>query len=160
MAWIMGELKSRGLYFVDSRTSALTVALETAQAYKIPSLKRDVFLDDEQDTNAITRQLYRAFAIAKQQGSAIAIGHPYLSTLSVLEKIQPLLAQQNISLVFVSQLMTKAVSPPVAAPVTAIASPDYCMAPPLSLRFAPHISIPVRDWVTAALLDTLAIKAL
>ncbi len=105
MNWVMEELQARGVYFVDSRTSAQTKAFEVAHEYHVPCLKRDVFLDDVQDTKAITQQLSRAIKIARQQGSAIAIGHPYPTTLAVLENIQPLLLQQQVSLVFASQLL-------------------------------------------------------
>jgi hypothetical protein len=90
---------------VDSRTSAQTKAFDIAQAYRIPSLKRDVFLDDVENREAVEMQLNRAIKFAHQRGSAVAIGHPYQVTLSVLEKIQPRLQQEQIKLVFASELL-------------------------------------------------------
>lgn len=162
MNWVMEELKTRGLYFVDSRTSALTVALETAKAHKIPSIKRDVFLDDEPNVSAITRQLHTAFALAKQNGFAVAIGHPYSSTLSVLENIQPLLQQHNIQLVFVSQLLHAPIIDNHAIENLIIENDetppqvlDYCQAPPVSLWFSPPMSIRFQDTVASILFDVL-----
>ncbi|MDF2644087.1 MAG: divergent polysaccharide deacetylase family protein, partial [Pseudomonas sp.] len=57
MTWLMGELQRRHLFFVDSRTSAKTVAAAQAQKIGLASVSRDVFLDDERTAEAITRQL-------------------------------------------------------------------------------------------------------
>ncbi len=105
MRWLMDELKLRGLYFVDSRTSAQTQALMMAEKIQLPSRKRDVFLDDERTRSNIHYQLLRALKLAQQQGSAIAIGHPYPETLAELEQLQPLLNQYQVQLVKASQLM-------------------------------------------------------
>src|SRR6187402_2098442 len=60
MRWLMEELKTRKLYFVDSRTSAQTQALLMAEEISLPSRRRDVFLDDERSPAAIKSQLERA----------------------------------------------------------------------------------------------------
>ena len=126
MRWLMDELQQRQLYFVDSRTSAQTRALDMAQAIHLPSRKRDVFLDDEQTPANIKYQLLRALKQAQQQGSAIAIGHPYPATLAQLEQLQPLLDQHQVRLVSVSQLMPQAGS-------VKVQSPAACIAPPMGL---------------------------
>jgi polysaccharide deacetylase 2 family uncharacterized protein YibQ len=139
MQWLMEELRSHGLYFVDSRTSAQTKALDIANQYRVPSLKRDVFLDDINDTKAIEYQLNRAIQFAKQRGAAVAIGHPYAATLTVLERAQPQLIQQGITLVYVSQLMQLA-RPMTPVPELAVAQIPvlkpgelpYCSAYPIA----------------------------
>ncbi|HWV14739.1 MAG TPA: divergent polysaccharide deacetylase family protein [Cellvibrio sp.] len=155
MSWVMTELHNRGLYFVDSRTSAQTLALETAQAHSVPSAKRDVFLDDDVNTEAVSQQLDKALTIARQKGSAIAIGHPYPSTLSLLEKIQPRLLQHQVNLVFVSQLLTP--TAPALAKVTPPdrASSSYCPAPPQALWYRPPVEIPLMDTAAAVITDLL-----
>jgi hypothetical protein len=95
MAWLMGELQRRHLYFVDSRTSARTVAAAEAQKAGLASLSRDVFLDDDQSTAAIARQFALALALARKQGSAVMIGHPHPATLAFLEQALPQLQQQQ-----------------------------------------------------------------
>lgn len=105
MRWLMTELQHRGLYFVDSRTSVDTKALDIAQQLDVSSIKRDVFLDDLNEANAIQYQLKRAIKFAQQRGSAVAIGHPYPATLAALEQVQPLLAEHGVSLVYVSRLL-------------------------------------------------------
>lgn len=77
MAWLMGELQRRGLFFVDSRTSAATVAAKSAQDISLASVSRDVFLDDVRTTDAIADQLQQGIALARKQGTAVLIGHPY-----------------------------------------------------------------------------------
>ncbi|HSX85159.1 MAG TPA: divergent polysaccharide deacetylase family protein [Cellvibrio sp.] len=108
MRWLMEELKTRNLYFVDSRTSAQTQALLMAEQINLPSRKRDVFLDDDRTPAAIRYHLLRALKQAQQQGTAIAIGHPYRETLTQLEQLQPLLQQHQVQLVSASQLMSPA----------------------------------------------------
>lgn len=131
MRWLMRELKSHELYFVDSRTSARTQALIEAERIQLPSRKRDVFLDDERNPYRIEQQLLLALNKAQQQGSAIAIGHPYPETLSVLQRINPLLLDHQVELVPVSVLVSNAKSAPKTT---------YCLAPPASLW--PTIRVP------------------
>lgn len=134
MRWLMDELQQRQLYFVDSRTSAQTQALNMAEEIQLPSRKRDVFLDDEQTPANIRYQLLRALKQAQQQGSAIAIGHPYPATLAQLEQLQPLLDQHQVQLVSASQLMPQSSR-------TKIHSPAACLAPPMGLW--PQIWVPI-----------------
>lgn len=96
MAWLVGELQRRHLFFVDSRTSAKTVAAAEAQKIGLASLSRDVFLDDERTAEAINGQLQSAIRLAHKQGSAVMIGHPYPVTLDVLERELPKLKAQGI----------------------------------------------------------------
>ncbi|WP_439865823.1 divergent polysaccharide deacetylase family protein [Pseudomonas syringae] len=96
MSWLMAELQRRHLFFVDSRTSAKTVAAAEAQRAGLASVSRDVFLDDERTAEAITRQLQTAIKIAHKYGSAVVIGHPYPVTLDVLERELPKLKAQGV----------------------------------------------------------------
>lgn len=137
MRWLMEELKLRGLYFVDSRTSAQTQALMMAEKIHLPSRKRDVFLDDERTRSNIKYQLLRALKLAQQQGSAIAIGHPYPETLAELEQLQPLLNQYQVQLVKISQLL---ISSRKQQPLRSKAQ-AACVAPPMN--FWPQIWIPI-----------------
>lgn len=99
MSWVMKTLAARNLYFVDSRTSAESEAFSIAQKFNVASNKRDVFLDNKRSIKAIEKQLMHALDIAKNTGLAIAIGHPYPETLTVLEQFIERMAQFNIKLV-------------------------------------------------------------
>ncbi|MBG6125084.1 polysaccharide deacetylase 2 family uncharacterized protein YibQ [Pseudomonas sp. M5] len=107
MTWLMGELQRRHLFFVDSRTSAATVAAAEAQAQALGHVSRDVFLDDVRTTEAITTQLQQGVALAHRQGSAVLIGHPYPQTLQVLEQQMPRLKSQGIELITLSQMIAE-----------------------------------------------------
>ncbi|OLS61192.1 divergent polysaccharide deacetylase family protein [Pseudomonas putida] len=105
MAWLMGELQRRDLFFVDSRTSAATVAAAKAQALGLASLSRDVFLDDVRTPEAIAGQLRIAVELARKQGTAVVIGHPYPQTLEVLERELPRLKAQGVELIGLRQMI-------------------------------------------------------
>ena len=85
MARVMETLKERGLFFVDSRTIHTSVAAETAEAYEVPVAQRDVFLDHEETAAFTDDALANVERIARENGSAIAIGHPKEITMSALE---------------------------------------------------------------------------
>lgn len=106
MQWVMQILKDRKLFFIDSLTHSNSVAYQTAQEYQLPSAKRQVFLDNSTESEDILRAFNKLLRIAKRNGSAIAIGHPYPETLAVLEQQLPKLAEQNIQLVHASELLT------------------------------------------------------
>lgn len=107
MTWLMGELQRRHLFFVDSRTSAATVAAAQAQAVGLAHVSRDVFLDDERTVEAIDRQLRQGVELARRQGSAVLIGHPYPQTLQVLERELPRLKAQGIVLIGLAQMIAE-----------------------------------------------------
>ncbi|WP_153788968.1 divergent polysaccharide deacetylase family protein [Pseudomonas sp. EMN2] len=107
MAWLMGELQRRHLFFVDSRTSAATVAAAKAQEIALAHVSRDVFLDDVRTPEAISAQLQQGITLARKQGSAVLIGHPYPQTLQVLEKEMPRLKSQGIELIPLRQMIAE-----------------------------------------------------
>lgn len=87
MTWLMDVLRDHGgLLFLDSRTSERTVARQMAREADLPALERDVFLDHHRDAEAIREQLHELFRIARRDGTAVGIGHPYPETLDVLEQ--------------------------------------------------------------------------
>ena len=106
MRWLMQEISRRGnLFFVDSRTTEFTVAQQVAQETGVPNLRRDVFLDNDQQPAAIAAQFDHLIALAKRRGSAVAIGHPHAATLRFLEKRLPQLKDEGVELVSVSDLI-------------------------------------------------------
>ena len=78
------ELAARHLLFFDSRTTPNTQVMRVAHALGVASAERDVFLDDEQTANGVSAQLAVLEAKARQQGVAIAIGHPHDVTLAAI----------------------------------------------------------------------------
>ena len=105
MTLVLGEIKRRGLLFVDSRTSPKSVGADIARRLSVPFAARDFFLDDDPSGAAVDRQLKALEQAATEKGYAIAIGHPYESTLSALEKWLPTLASRGFVLVPVSAIV-------------------------------------------------------
>ena len=106
MRWLMQALADRGnLFFIDSRTTADTVAAKTATELGIPNLERNVFLDDDKNIDVITQQFERLIALARERGGALALGHPYPETLAVLEHRLPELQGSSVLLVAPSVLL-------------------------------------------------------
>ncbi len=84
MGWVLGELKSRGLLFLDSRTVGHSAGEAVAASVELPFVARDVFLDDDQKAEAVEARLKDAETVARKRGTAIAIGHPHDATLAAL----------------------------------------------------------------------------
>jgi hypothetical protein len=105
MELVLEQLSKRGLYFIDSLTSSTSVGAEQARKLNIPHATRDVFLDNERDSEKITRQLKKLFRIAQHTGSAIGICHPYPETISVLESSAELAAEYGVNVVPASSLV-------------------------------------------------------
>ncbi len=105
MGWVMEELARRGLYYVDSRTTAQTVAADMAARRGVPSLSRNVFLDNEISATAIHFKFKEFLAIADREGMAIAIGHPHEETLAYLKRQLPRLERRGYQLKLVSEVL-------------------------------------------------------
>ena len=79
--------------------------MRLAREMKIRTALRDVFLDDVQTYEYTSAQMRRLVELARQNGRALAIGHPFASTLAALRDALPWLKQQKVEIVFVSQLL-------------------------------------------------------
>jgi len=105
MRMILKPIKERGLFFVDSRTSAATVALDEARKMGIPATQRDVFLDADEDRGRIRGRLIELLQKARKKGRAVGICHPFPETLAVLKSSLFLLDSYNLEAVPVSKLV-------------------------------------------------------
>ncbi len=106
MKFLMAELKARNLMFLDSFTSANSVAYDTAKEFGLKSGKRDVFLDNDSDSPAsIHKQLDELVEIARKNGKAIGIGHPHPVTIAELRKWLVETKASGIEIVPVSRIM-------------------------------------------------------
>lgn len=106
MQWVMEALRDQGqLIYVDSRTTARTVARLAADEERLPFLSRDVFLDNERGADYVRRQFRELLGRAHRDGHALAIGHPRQDTLSVLEEVLPQLERQGIRLARLHDLL-------------------------------------------------------
>ncbi len=106
MDWLMAEISTLdNVYFIDSLTSHKSVIADTASRYRIPNLVRDVFLDPDAKPATISKQFDHFIDVVKKKGYAIAIAHPYPTTLSFLRNNLDKLAEHGIQLVPVSKLL-------------------------------------------------------
>jgi uncharacterized protein len=101
---LMPLLHERNLFFIDSRTTAATVAETSAHAAGVAAARRNVFLDDERSVPAVRKQFVLAIREAREKGAALAIGHPHPETLDVLTEMLPEVERQGVRLVFASEL--------------------------------------------------------
>jgi hypothetical protein len=104
MKWVMETVAQYPFYFVDSRTSADSVAANTATKFNIPNLSRDIFLDHVQSRNFIQEQFLKLIEIAKRNGTAIAIGHPHPETVEYLTWALSKLDEKGIAIATISGL--------------------------------------------------------
>ena len=95
-------MKAQNMSFVDSRTTAQTQAPKVLKNYGLKYVARDVFLDHEMDKKKILKQIKRAIQIAKNHGTAIAIGHPHKNTLLALKESKNLF--DEVELVYINRL--------------------------------------------------------
>lgn len=111
MGAVLDVVAGRGLFFLDSRTSAQSVGFDAARRREIAAARRDVFLDSERDALAIDRQFSALLELASVAGAAVAIGHPYDETLEVLERRVPEALAAGYRFVPVSYLLVSAPPP-------------------------------------------------
>ncbi len=107
MKIVMEVMKSRGLMFLDSRTSAKSVGYSTANAFGVPAITRDIFIDDADDAAKIADMLARTETVARKQGFAIAIGHPRDLTIGALQKWIPEILAKGFVLVPITDVLRR-----------------------------------------------------
>ena len=82
----MARLKTKGLFFFDSRTGPGSQAERVALDMGVMSAGRDIFLDDVPGEAEVAAQLQALVREVRRTGVAIAIGHPRDATLALLKK--------------------------------------------------------------------------
>jgi hypothetical protein len=103
---LMPVLREHKLFYIDSRTTAATVAFDAARHAGVPTAFRNVpFLDDVAEVGAISRQLRLALREAREKNDAVAIGHPHPATLKALREVLPDAKAQGVRLVYASELV-------------------------------------------------------
>lgn len=105
MIRVIAALKTRGVYFVDSRTVAQSVAYNVAAAGGVPHATRDIFLDHDPSLPAVRSMLKQAEKHARETGQAIVIGHPKDDTYTALKEWIPKAEARGIKIVPASFLV-------------------------------------------------------
>lgn len=105
MSEIFTYLKKKDLYFFDSLTSEKSVCAEVAGETGVRFAKRDMFLDNSNNVEAIQGELQKLKALAIRRGRAIAICHDRKNTLAALAKSMPDIAKDGVEFVYLSELV-------------------------------------------------------
>ena len=109
MDLVMRELRKRDVLFLDSKTSARSVAGEMASRNGVPNTTRDVFLDHVIDIDRIRHQMALIERIARRTGSAVAIGHPHTATIEAMKEWLPKLEERGFTLAPLSAVIARRV---------------------------------------------------
>jgi len=105
MGIVLGFLKGKGLFFIDSKTTPLSVGNTLAREMGIENAGRNVFLDNVQDVEAIREQLEQLAEMARRKGGAIGICHPHKATIQALTAAMPELRKSGITFVYAADLV-------------------------------------------------------
>ena len=101
---IFSILKKRGLFFVDSRTTAKTLCKPSARMFKVPFAQRDVFIDHHPQPEFIRQQINKLIELANRHGVAVGIAHPHVTTYTILKEMLPDL-KEKVQLVPASHIV-------------------------------------------------------
>ena len=102
---VLQILRDRGLFYVDSATSADSIGSSLAGEMGIATRRNELFIDNDSSVAAICERLRQAAAMAQRDGSALVIGHCRPNTAEAVRQMVPELEAQGIELVYVSQLV-------------------------------------------------------
>lgn len=100
-------LKSRDLYFLDSRTTSKSVAFDLARKMGLRTAYRNIFLDSSIGVDFSKKKITDLFRLSQKKGTAIAIGHPFPETLQALRENIHLLKKYKVKPVFASEIIAK-----------------------------------------------------
>ncbi len=95
-------LNANKIHFIDSRTTAKTMAPKVLKNFGLKYVARDVFLDHKMDKAYVKGQIKEAIKVAKARGHCIAIGHPHKNTLAALAESKALF--KDVDLVQVNKV--------------------------------------------------------
>jgi len=102
---VFSELKRRGLFFLDSRTTPQTLGLQIAQSVGLKAMERSFFIDHSLNEEKIKQKIKRLIQVSLLNGKAIGIGHPYPSTLKSLKEMIPQIREKGIEIVPLSEVI-------------------------------------------------------
>jgi polysaccharide deacetylase 2 family uncharacterized protein YibQ len=108
LAVVFQELKKRGLYFIDSRTTPKSKAGELARKTGIRFAARKIFIDNGQNRDTTMQNLLGHWE--KKNSRLVMIGHPYPSTITALKEAVPLLKARGILIVSPTEMVEKVFS--------------------------------------------------
>ncbi|MDT8395950.1 MAG: divergent polysaccharide deacetylase family protein [bacterium] len=106
MEAVLGFVRERGFFFIDSRTTADTIGFTMAREKGLKTAERDVFLDNDPDPAAIDRRVRELLDLADRRGWAIGIGHASTQTAAALERMARTAREREILWISLESLIT------------------------------------------------------
>ncbi|MCX7706198.1 MAG: divergent polysaccharide deacetylase family protein [bacterium] len=103
MEVILQKIKEKKLIYIDSLTSKRSVGYTLAKEMGIPSVKRDIFIDNSSQYSDISGSLEEAAKIANLKGTVVAIGHARTATFKALEEKIPELKKQGYEFISLTE---------------------------------------------------------
>jgi len=102
---ILEVLKEKRMFFVDSRTSSLSVGYSLAKDMGVRSTFRCVFLDNTRDTKYIKSQFEKLILEALRRGWVLGLGHSDVTTAHTLRELVETCDNRKINFVPVSEVL-------------------------------------------------------
>jgi len=104
MKTVLDELKRQKKFFIDSRTSHESVAVQIGRSLRVPVAANQLFIDAKDDEDFIRNQMNRLAELAISQGEVIAIAHLRKRTLRLLQELMPQMRVRGVEFVDVTEL--------------------------------------------------------
>ncbi len=104
MTQVMDFIRDNGLLFVDSRTTRYSRAQTIAANKGLFNLRRDIFIDNDLQTAAMTQQMEALIAHAKKHRIGVGIAHPHPETIRFLKDFLSNLSGHGVKLSSLRQL--------------------------------------------------------
>jgi hypothetical protein len=71
----------------------------------IPTARRDVFIDYDDDKEAVIEKLKQLEEVARENGTAIGIGHHRKNTIQALKEELPRMEERGVEFVVISEVL-------------------------------------------------------
>lgn len=105
LAPILHEVASRGLYYVDDRTSAQSLAMTLAPGQALAAAHADVVVNSAAGPEAVEAALARLEAIARDKGVAIGVANALPPSIAIIGRFARALEARGIALVPLSAVL-------------------------------------------------------
>ncbi|AFG37954.1 divergent polysaccharide deacetylase family protein [Spirochaeta africana] len=100
------QAQDSSMLFLDSRTTAQSVAANAARARGVPVVERDIFLDNEDTRTAIMQAIEESKGVARRRGYAVMIGHVWSDELGeIISELYPELMEEGFHFGTLSELI-------------------------------------------------------
>ena len=100
LSLVFAEIKARGYFFLDSRTTPLSKAGDLAARMHMPYAERQVFIDN---VGTFQQALDQLLSAGKRGVSVVLIGHPHPATIRALKEALPLMKARGVAVVSASE---------------------------------------------------------